>query len=62
MKYTIKPTSKFQKDLKRVQKRGYDMRLIKDIIERLANGESLPPKNRDHTLLRISHISTTNPV
>ena len=28
MKYTVKPTSKFQKDLKRIQKRGYDMRLI----------------------------------
>ena len=23
MKYTVKPTSKFQKDLKRIQKRGY---------------------------------------
>ena len=28
MKYTVKPTSKFQKDLKRIQKRGYDMRLM----------------------------------
>ena len=31
MKYTVKPTSKFQKDLKRIQKRGYDMRLMTDI-------------------------------
>ena len=23
MKYTVKPTSKFQKDLKRIQKRGF---------------------------------------
>ena len=50
MKYTIKPTSKFQKDLKRVQKRGYDIKLLKEIIEKLSNGESLPPKNRDHNL------------
>ena len=28
MKYTVKPTSKFQKDLKRIQKRGYDLSLI----------------------------------
>ena len=29
MKYTVKPTSKFQKRLKNViQKRGYDMRLM----------------------------------
>ena len=32
MKYTVKPTSKFQKDLKRIQKRGYDIGLITDII------------------------------
>ena len=34
MKYTVKPTSKFQKDLKRIQKRGYDMRLMTDIIKK----------------------------
>ena len=50
MKYTIKPTSKFQKDLKRVQKRGCDIKLLKEIIEKLSNGEALPPKNRDHNL------------
>ena len=32
MKYTVKPTSKFQKDLKRIQKRGYDMRLMTVIL------------------------------
>ena len=32
MIYTIKPTTRFQKDLKRIQKRGYDMNLISDII------------------------------
>lgn len=30
MKYTLKPTSKFQKDLKRIQKRGYDIKLLKE--------------------------------
>lgn len=45
MKYTIRPTSKFQKDLKRAQKRGYNIKL--------SNGESLPLKNRDHNLLGI---------
>lgn len=33
MKYTVKPTSKFQNDLKRIQKRGYDMRLMTDVIK-----------------------------
>ena len=32
MKYSIKPTSKFQKDLKRIQKRGYDLSLLSDVI------------------------------
>ena len=50
MKYTIKPTTKFQKDLKRVQKRGCDLKLLTEIIKKLANGENLPPKNRDHSL------------
>lgn len=50
MKYTIKPTNKFQKDLKRIKKRGYDLNLITDIIKKLANGEVLPEKNKDHSL------------
>lgn len=50
MKYAIKPTSKFQKDLKRVQKRGYDLRLIKAVISKLANGETLEKKYKDHEL------------
>ncbi len=50
MKYTIKPTTRFQKDLKRVQRRGYDMSLITDVIKKLADGEALPEKNRDHSL------------
>ena len=50
MKYIIKPTNKFQKDLIRVQKRGYDLSLITEIIKKLANGETLPEKNKDHFL------------
>jgi len=50
MKYEIKPTNKFQKDLKRIQKRGYDLNLISEIIKKLANGEILPEKNKDHAL------------
>lgn len=50
MIYTIRPTTRFQKDLKRVQKRGYDLSLLTDVIKKLANGERLPEKNRDHNL------------
>ena len=48
--YNIKPTSKFQKDLKRVYRRGYDISLLSEIIKKLAAGENLPPKNKDHAL------------
>ena len=50
MKYIVRPTTKFQKDLKRIQKRGYDISLLTEIIKSLASGEKLPEKNRDHSL------------
>ena len=48
--YKIRPTTKFQKDLKCVQKRGYDLLLLTEVLKKLANGEILPEKNRDHPL------------
>lgn len=49
--YKIRPTSKFQKDLKRIQKRGYDLSLLTEVINMLAEGMPLPKKNRDHPLI-----------
>lgn len=46
MKYTIKPTSQFQKDLKRIAKRGYNLSLLSEVILVLANGENFPPKTK----------------
>lgn len=37
--YAIRPTTRFQKDLKRMEKRGYNIALLTDIIKKLANGE-----------------------
>ena len=48
--YAIRPTTRFQKDLKRMEKRGYNIALLTDIIKKLAKGEQLPEKNRDHAL------------
>lgn len=48
--FTVKPTTKFQKDVKRAQRRGYDLNLLTAVIKQLAAGESLPQKNRDHAL------------
>lgn len=48
--YTVKPTNQFKRDLKLVQKRGYDMQKMTDVIKKLAAGETLPEANRDHAL------------
>ena len=48
--YAVKPTTKFQKDLKRIQKRGYDLSLLTEVIKTLAAGQPLPEKNKDHPL------------
>ena len=48
---TIKYESTFKKDFKRIVKRGYNVRLLEQVIEILANGESLPQKYRDHALI-----------
>lgn len=48
--YSIRPTTRFQKDLKRLKKRGYDISLLAEVIDKLAAGETLPEKNQDHRL------------
>lgn len=48
--YRIRPSAKFQRDLKRIQKRGYDITLLKDVLNLLVNGEILPIKYKDHNL------------
>jgi mRNA interferase YafQ len=48
--YFVRPTSTFQKDLKRVQKRGYNIDLLTAVIKKLANGEALDAVYHDHPL------------
>ncbi len=50
MKYKIVPSKRFEKDMKRCQKRGYDMHLIKDAIILLAETGSLPAEYKPHPL------------
>ena len=49
-KFKIDFTNAFSKDLKRVKKRGYDLKLMKDVVDILQNGEQLPSKYKDHKL------------
>ena len=48
--YRIRPTTKFQKDVKRLKKRGYELSSLTKVIQILADGKILPPQNRDHAL------------
>jgi len=48
--YTVKPTSRFRKDYKLMEKRNLDMSLLDEIITKLAQGIPLPESNRDHDL------------
>ena len=48
--YTVKPTTKFEKDLKRVEKRGYIIDSLTEVIKKLADGEKLEEKYQDHPL------------
>lgn len=50
MKYEVKPSNQFKKDLKLAAKRGYKIELLTDVIKKLANGEVLDLKYKDHQL------------
>ena len=49
-KYRIERASRFKKDYKTIKKRGYDIRLLQEVISMLAKGEPLPEKYQDHPL------------
>ena len=48
--YKLKITTTFKKSLKRVKKRGYNLKLLEDVVETLRQGKTLPHKYKDHEL------------
>mgnify|MGYP003310780750 CR=1 FL=1 len=62
MKYAVRESTKFRKDLKRLLKRGLDRQKLLEVVRLLASGQPLPPKYKDHALtgdlagLRDCHI------
>ena len=50
MRYEVRFTNQFKKDLKLAQKQGRDTDKLFEVIEKLANGEKLDAKYRDHDL------------
>ena len=49
-KYRVNWTNRFKKDYKLVKKRHQNISKLDDIIRKLADGETLPPSNKDHPL------------
>ena len=64
MKYRVFRSKRFRKSLKKMIQRGKDINKINDVILKLANGETLAPKYKDHALsgdlegLRDCHIES----
>jgi mRNA interferase YafQ len=50
MKYVIRRTNEFKKNLKSLIKSKYNMSALEEIVDLLASGNPLPAKNRDHNL------------
>lgn len=50
MKYELALTGKFKKGLKLARKRGLNIKLLEDIVEKLSKGIPLDEKNKDHEL------------
>lgn len=50
MMYQIKFTSAYKKSYRLLIKRGFDITLLDEVIEKLANGHPLEPKYKNHVL------------
>jgi len=51
MKYRVKTTKRFDKELKLCEKRGYNMRLIFEAMKLLADTGTLPAQYHPHKLV-----------
>ncbi len=50
-KYVVRATNRFKKAAKRMAKRGKDSQKLKDVVEKLAKGDSLADAYKDHPLI-----------
>ena len=50
MKYSARYSNKFKKDMKRCEKRGYNIKLLRDAISLLSETGTLPAEYRPHKL------------
>ena len=50
MSYVVRHTTAFKHDYKRALRRNLPIEKLQAVVEKLRNGEELPPANRDHAL------------
>lgn len=50
MRYNIAYTNQCKKDIALAKKRGLDIDVLIEVVEKLSNNEPLPAKNKDHQL------------
>ena len=48
--YIPQTTGKYKKDYRRCEKRGWNMKLLDDVVEKLCRGVPLEESNYEHTL------------
>lgn len=48
--YTLKALNSFKHDMKKCQKRGYDMALLENVVSKLQVSGTLPEKYKAHKL------------
>ena len=48
---TIRRTSQFKRDVKRMKKRGKDLSKLKEVLEKITRGQELEATYRDHVLV-----------
>ena len=53
MRYAVSIAGQFRKNIKEMQKRGFNLSLLDEIVEKIANREKLESKYRDHGLSGI---------
>ncbi|MDR4078168.1 MAG: type II toxin-antitoxin system YafQ family toxin [Ruminococcus sp.] len=50
-KLRIVPSQKFNRDVKLAIKRGYNIQLLDDVVEMIAEQQLLPPEYKDYKLI-----------
>lgn len=53
MKYNIDFTINFKRQYRKLKKQGKDLNKLYEVIKRLANGEDLDSKYKDHKLVNV---------